>query len=65
MHMYIIYTLLSCTNVLGVGIILYITLALNARKRLMAIREAIPSVNAALTKLNENLENHKLSEFTW
>ena len=29
----------------------------------MAIREAIPSVNAALTKLNENLENHKLSTF--
>ena len=40
-----------------------ITAALNEWRRLMAIREIIPSVTAALTRLNTNLENRKLSKF--
>lgn len=40
-----------------------ITAALNEWRRLMAIREIIPSVTVALTRLNTNLENRKLSKF--
>lgn len=39
------------------------TAALNEWRRLMAIREIIPSVTVALTRLNTNLENRKLSKF--
>jgi hypothetical protein len=38
------------------------TTALNARRRLLAIREVIPSVTTALTRLNKNPENRKLSK---
>ena len=38
------------------------TTALEARKRLMAIRKAIPSVTIALTRLNKNPENTILSK---
>ena len=45
-------------------IIIINILALNERKRLMAIREEIPSVTNALIKLHENLEDRKLSKYT-
>ena len=36
--------------------------ALNAQRRLMIIRESIPSVTAALIRLSANPENTKLSK---
>ena len=57
-------TVTICIVIIYCYVLFIIITALNARRRVLAIREAIPSVTTALTRLNKNPENRKLSKFT-